>query len=275
MKINSTVCAVIAISLVAIVSYYIGASRRVNPDQQSPLSNTLPIVQKQAKAVEAKPEPSVEKVKCELIATQQQQEDTDNTPVVIVGHSNGSDTPYTILDKQLKSLQDYYKDQQNKLAAQQPSQEEWNSAIANMQSEFDAHKFKLDSLNTQLKNIEATVKDPALANQAMWRLVLPPEHAAAMFPKSEKTEPSVEKVKRELIATQQQQEDLARKQQRQRQEMMNRLNEIERQQRWNDMERDNWQLKYNYLDKKWQYAPQNSQLRYNCLDNSWQYVPSR
>ena len=77
-NIKSLLFAVIAISLVAIVSYYIGASRRVNPDQQSPLSNTLPIVQKQAKAVEAKPEPSVEKVKRELIATQQQQKDLNN-----------------------------------------------------------------------------------------------------------------------------------------------------------------------------------------------------
>lgn len=53
MKINSTVFTIIAISLVGIASYYIGVSnQKGNPHQQATPSNILPIVLKQADAVE-------------------------------------------------------------------------------------------------------------------------------------------------------------------------------------------------------------------------------
>lgn len=98
------------------------------------------------------------------------------------------DTPYSILDNQLSQLQEYYKDQQNKLADQRPDQEQWNRTIAGLQSDYDAHAFKINSLRSQLDGIKKNVSDPNLANEAMWRLVTPPEQAAAMFP-NQKAEP--------------------------------------------------------------------------------------
>jgi hypothetical protein len=98
------------------------------------------------------------------------------------------ETPYSILDNQLTQLQQYYKDQQNKLADQRPDQEQWNRTIASLQSDYDAHVFKINSLRGQLDGIKKNVSDPNLANEAMWRLVVPPEQAAAMFPTS-KAEP--------------------------------------------------------------------------------------
>jgi ABC-type cobalt transport system substrate-binding protein len=70
----------------------------------------------------------------------------------------------------------------------------------------------------------------------------------------------------------QQEEDLAQQQQRQRQEIKNRLNDIKWQQQRNDMKRDNWQLKYNPFDNKYQYASPDSQLKYNPFDNKYQYA---
>jgi hypothetical protein len=99
------------------------------------------------------------------------------------------ETPYSILDNQLSQLQEYYKDQQNKLAEQRPSQEDWNKTIAGMQSDYDAHKFKIDTLRGQLDSIKKNVSDPNLANEASWRLVVPQEQAAGMFPNPEKAEP--------------------------------------------------------------------------------------
>jgi len=99
------------------------------------------------------------------------------------------DTPYSVLDNQLSQLQEYYKDQQNKLTAQRPDQEQWNKTIAGMQSDYDAHAFKINSLRGQLDSIKKNVTDPNLANEAMWRLVVPPEQAAGMFPNPEKAEP--------------------------------------------------------------------------------------
>jgi hypothetical protein len=355
MKINSTVFTVIVISLVAIVSYYIGVSNQsVNSDQQSPLSNTLPIVPKQAKAVEAKPEPcipnnrvtttlpSLPKEEVFNIPTkqttnqpiydkhnwpsgatgyvhtkdggytwiytnpnQEQSVTSNSSPVVIKQTEATEQNPTQIITDRFKKTQQYIQSQQQteldvfritRFRSREEAIDELNQINLKYQQLLNQEKFKSDQQIGQLKRIQSLIDagqiDSAAGNEAMWRMVFPletnpiPNYAA-------EASATTEKVKRKLIATQQQQEELARQQQRQwqdlaqqqqrqRQETMNRLDEIECQQQrnkwqqqWNDMERDNWQLKYNYFDNKWQYAPQNSQLRYNCLDNSWQYVPSR
>ena len=36
---------------------------------------------------------------------------------------------------------------------------------------------------------------------------------------------------------------------------------------------DNYSLKYNYMENEWGYAPSNSTLKYNYMENEWEYVP--
>ncbi len=90
----------------------------------------------------------------------------------------------------------------------------------------------------------------------------------------------IEKIERANQEFDQHMKEFSQKQEQERRqrELTNRLDDIEQQQRWNNMEcdnkRDNWQSKYNYMENKWQYAPSDSQLKYNPLDRSWQYVPS-
>jgi hypothetical protein len=92
------------------------------------------------------------------------------------------DTPYSILERRLSDLQDYYDDQVEKLKTQRPPKEQWNSVIAGFQSDYDRQKFQINSLRGQLDAIRRSDIDPDLAEEAAWRLVLPQEHAGAMFP---------------------------------------------------------------------------------------------
>ncbi len=94
-----------------------------------------------------------------------------------------SDTPYDVLNNNMTQLKQYYRSQVEELKRRRPSKEQWNSTIAGWKSDFGQQKFRIDSLRTQLDDIQSTVKDQTLANEAMWRLVVPPEQAAAMFPK--------------------------------------------------------------------------------------------
>lgn len=93
-----------------------------------------------------------------------------------------ANTPYSILDNQLTQLRSYYEDRERKLRIQQLPKARHNAVVSNMQAEYDANKFKIQSLRSQLDDVRRSNADPALANEAMWRLVVPEEHAAAMFP---------------------------------------------------------------------------------------------
>ncbi|MFZ0034664.1 MAG: hypothetical protein WAK60_06730 [Sedimentisphaerales bacterium] len=345
MKINSKVFAVIAVSLVAIVSYYMGVCGRTKntvieteqPTQLSPKNVTeIPnqersdissSVANQTEAIEAKPKPKP-KPKPKLSSLPEEEvfniptKQTTNQPIYdkynwpsgATGYVYAEDKGYTwiytdtnkpqeipeIKKSQISqtlvaspkdALEDFnlrYKLYQD-MAKMDYEKDMANAGAVNgqqgdpilVQSAQQKYALNMTKINTWNENLEGKFKiihDAANLTESeresiRLRLIIEsgdPIHtnyAAEAFA-------TTEKVKRKLIATQQQQKDLAQQQQRQRQEMMNRLDDIERQQRWNDMERDNWQLKYNYLDNKWQYAPPNSQLKYNSFDNSWQYVPS-
>ena len=237
---------------------------------------------------------------------QEQSVTSNSSPVVIKQTEATEQNPTQIITDRFKKTQQYIQSQWQKdldvfRTGRSRNREEaiykLNQINLKYQKLLDQEKFKSDQQLGQLKRIQSLVDagqiDPDAGKEAMWRMVLPLEtdpilnYAAEVSATTLSSESSDEREQTdELIATQQQlaqhQEDLAQQQQRQRREMMNRLDEIKWQQQrnkwqqqWNDMERDNWRLKYNYLDNKWQYAPQNSRLRYNYMDNSWQYVPSR
>lgn len=92
------------------------------------------------------------------------------------------DTPYSILDNQQRQLQDFYESQEQQLRMRRLPKARHNAEIANMQSGYEAQKFRITSMRTQLDNIRESDIDPTLRDEAMWKLVVPPEHAAAMFP---------------------------------------------------------------------------------------------
>lgn len=92
------------------------------------------------------------------------------------------DTPYSILDSQQHQLRRYYTDREQKLRIRRLPKAQHNAELANMQSAYDAQKFRISSMRSQLDDIRRSGTDPTLRDEAMWRLVVPPEQAAAMFP---------------------------------------------------------------------------------------------
>jgi len=93
-------------------------------------------------------------------------------------------SPYQVLDQQFNSLRRFTQDQLDKLDARNLPEEQYNQIMAGMQADYDQQKFKISNMRSQLDTIrqDRTIA-PELKNEAMWRMVLPPEHAAAMFPK--------------------------------------------------------------------------------------------
>ena len=91
------------------------------------------------------------------------------------------DTPYSILDNQKQQLWAYYENKEQQLRARRLPRAQHSAAIAAMQSEYDAKKFRIQSMRNQLDEVNKLVPDPTARNEAMWKLVLPQETSAAMF----------------------------------------------------------------------------------------------
>lgn len=91
------------------------------------------------------------------------------------------DTPYSILDNQFNQLRRYYTDKEQKLRIRRLPKAQHNAELAGMQSAYDAQKFKISSMRSQLNNIRRSGTDPTLIDEAMWKLVAP-EQAAIRFP---------------------------------------------------------------------------------------------
>ncbi len=99
-------------------------------------------------------------------------------------------SPYSVVDQQLTTLRDRFAEQAKRLRDTGMPPEQHNKILAGMQADYDEKKYKIMDLRGQLDGIQKSITDgsvdPDLGKEAMWRLVLPPEHAAAMFPKQEK-----------------------------------------------------------------------------------------
>jgi len=95
--------------------------------------------------------------------------------------------PYSVVKQNLHGLQSYYKNREDELRSYKLDPEAHNKAIAGLQEEYDQAKFKITSLQSQLDTIKRGMSsgqiNPTLGQEAMMRLVVPPETADAMFPR--------------------------------------------------------------------------------------------
>jgi hypothetical protein len=96
-------------------------------------------------------------------------------------------TPYGVVDTQLENLWQEFNNQARNLRNSGLTAVQYNRTLTNMQADYDERKSRILGLRNQLdaikRNVEDDIIDSKLGNEAMWRLVLPPEHAAAMFPR--------------------------------------------------------------------------------------------
>jgi hypothetical protein len=96
-------------------------------------------------------------------------------------------TPQGIIDQHLFSLQNQFGEQVQQLRRKGLQPAQFNQALAGMQAEYDDAKTKVSVVKLDLDTLQANIKEglinPAAGQEAAWRMVLPPEHAAAMFPR--------------------------------------------------------------------------------------------
>ena len=102
---------------------------------------------------------------------------------------SGTTTPiidaHAIINNQLEQLKDNFKRRAETLRASGLSPQAHNEILAEMQKEYDEAKAKLTETKSQLdlikKGIDSGEIDPVLGQEAMARLVLPPEVVDALF----------------------------------------------------------------------------------------------
>ena len=96
-------------------------------------------------------------------------------------------TPYSIVENQLQERYGYYEAQEKELKGQMLTDTQYNKSVAGLQEQWGADKENITRNKRQLDQLQDFVKKgiitPEAGAEAQWRLVLPPEAQAAMFPK--------------------------------------------------------------------------------------------
>lgn len=104
--------------------------------------------------------------------------------------------PREIAEQQFKQIHNQFAEQENILQNTEMSDEDFNNSMTQLQSKYAEAKSKFDSSMAELNTVERLTQQgaitPEAAEQAMFRMVVPPETAAAMYPKQaapERTSP--------------------------------------------------------------------------------------
>lgn len=86
-------------------------------------------------------------------------------------------TPYSVVDQQLKTLQQRFGEQFKRLQNQNLPPAQQNKILAGMQADYDTEKYKLSDIRTQLDGIQSAIDsgavDPALGQQTQWGVAAP------------------------------------------------------------------------------------------------------
>lgn len=100
-------------------------------------------------------------------------------------------TPYTILDEQQQSLQEFYGGQEQLLKGIPMTNTQYSQKILGLQQEYDQQKMNVTMQRQRLDGIKKFVNQgvvtPEHAEQAMWATVLPDEQVRALYPAKETT----------------------------------------------------------------------------------------
>jgi tetratricopeptide (TPR) repeat protein len=100
-------------------------------------------------------------------------------------------TPDSIINKQLDDLLSIYREEENKLRNIPMSDKEFANEIHKLQSRYDTEKFGILEQRRRIEIIKKMVNSGAIKSEvgeeAMWRVVLPPELLQAYIATSEKS----------------------------------------------------------------------------------------
>jgi hypothetical protein len=93
------------------------------------------------------------------------------------------ESPFGVIDQQAGTLKQRFGEQFKRLQSQNLPPEQHNKILAGMQADYDAEKYKLSDIRTQLDGIQSAIEsgvvDPALGQQTQWKLAAP--HMAGAF----------------------------------------------------------------------------------------------
>ena len=95
--------------------------------------------------------------------------------------------PREIAEQQFKQIHNQFSQQEDILMNTEMSDEDFNNSMQQLQSKYTEVKSKFDASMAELDTVERLTQQgaitPEAANEAMFRMVVPPETAAAMFPR--------------------------------------------------------------------------------------------
>lgn len=99
-------------------------------------------------------------------------------------------TPYSVIEEQSRARYGFYQSQEEELKGQMLTDTDYNKGVVGIQKQWDRDKEALAQGKRSLDKIQKLMDEglitPEAGNEAMWRLVLPGETEAAMFPKEVK-----------------------------------------------------------------------------------------
>ena len=95
--------------------------------------------------------------------------------------------PREIAEQQYKQIHNQFSQQEDILMNTEMSDEDFNNSMQQLQSKYTEVKSKFDASMAELDTVERLTQQgaitPEAANEAMFRMVVPSETAAAMFPR--------------------------------------------------------------------------------------------
>lgn len=97
-----------------------------------------------------------------------------------------NDNPFSILDVQLKRLNETTKIRERELGTRRVTAQDYTNEIYSLQDNYTKQVNQLKQLRNNMQQVQLLVNakhiSPEEGNKAMWRMVLPPETEQAMFP---------------------------------------------------------------------------------------------
>jgi len=100
------------------------------------------------------------------------------------------DSPFAVIDQQAGTLKQRFAEQFKRLQGQNLPPEQHNKILARMQADYDAEKYKLSDIRTQLDGIQSAIEsgvvDLAMGQQTQWKLAAP--HMAGAFKATQEPE---------------------------------------------------------------------------------------
>jgi hypothetical protein len=106
-----------------------------------------------------------------------------------------NDNPFSILDVQLKRLNETTKIRENELRTRRLTPQDYTNEVYSLQDNYAKQVGQLKQLRNNMQQVQLLVNakhiSPEEGKKAMWRMVLPPETERAMFPTVSAEKPAI------------------------------------------------------------------------------------